>query len=257
MMSKLLLLNCLTLCLAVSTACTVPHNGEAFSHSNRILQSTSEEGVSFHNAEVTFPFALGNTWVYSGTVYAGFNATEIFTATYVVTESVVEIQSHPPYTAVRVHRQQTPHSVPPDQRWWSPEKLTKVEDYWYVVDDTTVYWQEGELDLDTFPSSTVTSTSEIELVFPLEVGQRWYLNEKMRNSYPDYKVDSMLREVVQQGTVTTPVATFEECFQMTEIIGGYTSEMWFCPGVGVVARRVDHSGTPSGVRELLVDYKIP
>lgn len=169
MMSKLLLLNCLTLCLAVSTACTVPHNGEAFSHSNRILQSTSEEGVSFHNAKVTFPFALGNTWVYSGTVYAGFNATEIFTATYVVTESVVEIQSHPPYTAVRVHRQQTPHSVPPDQRWWSPEKLTKVEDYWYVVDDTTVYWQEGELDLDTFPSSTVTSTSEIELVFPLEV----------------------------------------------------------------------------------------
>lgn len=83
------------------------------------------------------------------------------------------------------------------------------------------------------------------------------MNEKMRNSYPDYKVDSMLRKVVQQGTVITPVATFEECFQMTEIIGGYTSEMWFCPGVGVVARRVDHSGTPSGVRELLVDYKTP
>jgi hypothetical protein len=62
---------------------------------------------------------------------------------------------------------------------------------------------------------------------------------------------------VQQGTVTTPAATFEECFQMTEIIGGYTFEMWFCPGVGVVARRADHSGTPSGVRELLVDYKIP
>lgn len=244
---RLLLIGWLAVCLVVGIAC-------AATRDSRIPAQDAPPACS---ADVTFPLALDNTWVYSGTAYTGFNPTAIFTATYVVTESVVELQSRSPYTVMRIHREQRPQSVPLDAGGWSPEKLTKTEDYWYIVERATIYRQEGALDLDTLRSSTATSTSEIEVVFPLAVGQRWYLNEKMQNLYPDYRVDSMLRKVVRQGTVTTPAATFEECFQMTDIIGGYTFEMWFCPGIGIVTRRADHSGTPSGRRELLVDYRIP
>ena len=207
-------------------------------------------------ADVTFPFALGNTWVYSGTIYTGFSPTEIFTATYVVTESVAALQSHPPYTIVRIHREQSPSPIPSDDDWWSAESLTASEDYWYIVEDATVYRLKDEPDLDAIPTSIVSGTGEIELVFPLKVGQRWYLNERMQKLYPGYETDSMLRKVAQQGTIETPVATFEKCFQMTEVVGGYTSEMWFCPGVGIVARKADHSGTPSGMHELLMKYKV-
>jgi len=206
--------------------------------------------------DVAFPFAPGNTWVYSGTVYAGFSPTEVFTATYVVTETVVKIQSHPPYTIVQIYREQTPRSVPSDNDWWSPEKLTTAEDYWYIIEDATVYRLRESPDLNAIPTSIVSGTSEIELMFPLEVGRRWYLNKQMQELHPDYDVDSVLRRVVQQGTIETPAMIFEKCFQMTDIVGGYVSEMWFCPGVGIVARKMDHSGTPSGMQELLMEYRV-
>lgn len=207
-------------------------------------------------ADITFPFALGNTWVYSGTIYTGFSPTEIFTATYVVTESVAALQSHPPYTIVRIHREQSPSPIPLDDDWWSAESLTASEDYWYIVEDATVYRLREEPDWGAIPASIVSGAGEIELVFPLKVGQRWYLYEKMQELHPDYDVDSMLRRVVQQGAIKTPAATFEKCFQMTDIVGGHTSEMWFCPGVGIVARKADHSGTPMGMHEFLMRYRV-
>ena len=300
---RILLIGCLALCLALSTACTTAQVARTSASPDHTVQSVTEESVSAHtgtptltptpipptvtptpvppsatplltntpsptpttetpatqqptSADVTFPFALSNTWVYSGTIYTGFSPTEIYTATYVVTESVAALQSHPPYTIVRMHREQSPSPIPSDDDWWSAESLTASEDYWYIVEDATVYRLREEPDLDAIPTSIVSGAGEIELVFPLEVGQRWYLNKQMQELHPDHDVDSMLRKVMQQGTIETPVATFEKCFQMTEVVGGYTFEMWFCPGVGIVARKVDHSGTPSGMHELLTGYRV-
>jgi len=300
---RILLIGCLALCLALSTACTTAQVARTSASPDHTVQSVTEESVPAHtgtptltptpipptvtptpvppsatplltntpsptpttetpatqqptSADVTFPFALSNTWVYSGTIYTGFSPTEIYTATYVVTESVAALQSHPPYTIVRMHREQSPSPIPSDDDWWSAESLTASEDYWYIVEDATVYRLREEPDLDAIPTSIVSGAGEIELVFPLEVGQRWYLNKQMQELHPDHDVDSMLRKVMQQGTIETPVATFEKCFQMTEVVGGYTSEMWFCPGVGIVARKVDHSGTPSGMHELLTGYRV-
>lgn len=302
---RFLPIGCLTLCLALSTACVSAQNDRMSTGLDRTVQSVMEESVPGHfgtptptptsipptatstpvpptvtppptntpvrtpspieapasplptcSADVTYPFALGNTWVYSGTIYTGFNPTEVYTATYVVTETVTALQSRPPYTIVRIHREQFPSPTPSDDDWWSSERLTATKDYWYVLEDTTVYRLQEEPDWEAIPASIVAGTSQIELVFPLEVGQRWYLNEKMQELYPGYETDSMLRKVVQQGTTVTPTATFKGCFQMTEIIGGHTFEMWFCPEVGIVARRTDHSGTPSGMHEVLIRYGV-
>jgi hypothetical protein len=305
MHKQFVLIGCLALCLALSTACATIQNDRISASPDRMVQSVTENIVPGHtetptptltpipptatstptppsatsvptdtaaptpsptetpmpqlspySTDVTFPFALGNTWVYSGTIYAGFNPTEVFTATYVVTESVAALHSHPPYTVVQIHREQVPSPIPAEDDYWSAEKLTATEYYWYAIKDRTVYRLREEPDWDAMATSVATGTTEIGFVFPLEVGQRWYLNEKMQELYPDYEVDSMLRKVVQQGAIETSTETFEKCFQMTEIVGGYTFEMWFCPGVGIVARKADHSGTPMGMRELLMRYSV-
>jgi hypothetical protein len=169
---------------------------------------------------------------------------------------VAALQHHPPYTLVQIHREQVPSPIPADDAHWSAEELTAAEDYWYVIEDTTVYHLKKEPDLDDIATSVATGTTEIALIFPLEVGKRWYLNEKMQELYPGFETDSMLRQVVGQGSVETPTEAFEQCFQMAEVIGGYTFETWFCPGVGIVERKADHSGTPMGMHELLVKYKL-
>lgn len=236
-----------------SSAALIPTNTATVTPSST---ETPESQLLSYSADVAFPFALGNTWVYSGTIYTGFNPTTIFTATYAVTESVAALQYHPPYTIVHIHREQVPSPIPADDAHWSAEELTAAEDYWYVIEDTTVYRVGEEPHRDTIATSVATGTAEIAFVFPLEIGKRWYLNEKMRKLYPGFETDSMLRQVVEQEAIETSTETFEECFQMTEVIGGYTFETWFCPGVGIVARKADHSGTPMGMHELLMEYKL-
>lgn len=301
----LFLVGCLTLCLVVSTACTVTQNDRMPASPDHGMQSGTVESVSgrsevpastltlilpaatstlvllpaaplststtvltpgpsetvafqppAYSADITFPFALGNTWVYSGTIYTGFNPTEIYTATYVVTESVTALQFHPPYTVVRIHREQLPSPAPSEDDRWSPEELTATEDYWYIIEDATVYRLPEEPNWEAISESIVSGISEIAFEFPLEVGRRWYLNEAMQKRYPGYETDSMLRKVVQQGAAATRAASFEGCFQLTEIIGGYIFKMWFCPGVGIVDREADHSGTPMGMHEVLTGYRV-
>ncbi|MDF1515878.1 MAG: hypothetical protein P1S60_18870, partial [Anaerolineae bacterium] len=56
--------------------------------------------------------------------------------------------------------------------------------------------------------------------------------------------------------IDLPAGHFEGCFFMSEIIGGSIFERWFCPGIGWVDQRSDHSGTPYGWHEVLVDYHL-
>ncbi len=60
--------------------------------------------------------------------------------------------------------------------------------------------------------------------------------------------------VAKRESYTTPVAIFEECYEITEEYnsGGVTE--WFCNGLGVVARKYDHSGTRFGFEDTLISY---
>lgn len=182
-------------------------------------------------------FALGNSWVYQAAYYEGNNASDIITTTSIITERVVEIQTGPDYFAARI------------QQEYSPEISSE---YWHVVMGNRIYRQEGHLDL-----STVQKKGEVELVFPLKLGDQWYQGEEMEKMYPAHDNGSMLWRVTRVGSVTVPAGSFDNCYFLEEEIGGMTFENWFCPGVGWVDMKADHYGTPFGSRWVLLRFSNP
>jgi hypothetical protein len=207
------------------------------------------------SSAMDFPLVLGNTWVYSGVFYQGSNQTDVLTATYTLTESVVDVlhsdigeyaifqvACYREITSCPDAWQQQPGDVcastPPDEPVYT----------WYVADGNTLYRQ-SSLEL-----SHLAETSIKELVFPLTSDARWYLTAAMEEANPDYDLDSMLRRVVYSGPRETPAGDFKGCFEMHDVVGGTTSRLVYCPGIGIVERAGDHSGTPWGEREILMDY---
>jgi len=215
-------------------------------------KTIATQPASLNNSETGFPLALGNTWVFQVTSYAGFNLDEVTTATRIVTETVIDIRTDVSYFAVRIQRDagaEKLESVPKSgQVALIPSGATSSE-YWLVVSDNRIYRQEERLDLPN-----LHETGTLEFVLPLKVGEKWYLNDKMEELYPDKMVDSMLRKVMKTDAVIVPAGRFENCFLLAEVIGGSTFEKWFCPGIGLVDQRSDHHGTPYGWRQVLIEY---
>lgn len=201
------------------------------------------------NASTQTPWNLNTTWVYTATRYAGFNSADIMTATWIITETIVEQRAEGPYLAFRICRDESAETVVSvDTDAFMPVKVADSSDYWLVMTDTHQYRLVGGLNLDD-PGSV----GELALVFPLEVDEKWYLNREMSQLYPDKAVDSMLRKVLQESPVTVPAGDFAGCFLLAETIGGSTFDGWYCPAVGWVERGSDHHGTPYGWREVLID----
>jgi hypothetical protein len=176
------------------------------------------------------------------------------TATRTVTETIVDLQINSTHLAANVYREESaeePVVVPESMQDFSVLYPANSSKYWLVFSDNRVYRQEGDLDLDS-----LHDTGTLEFVFPLQLGEKWYLTNAMAELNPDKSVDSMLRKVVHVNTVTIPAGSFEDCFLLAEVIGGTTFEQWFCPGVGLVDKRSDHHGTPYGAREVLVQYDL-
>jgi hypothetical protein len=216
------------------------------------MTGTPDQSQSQDGAKSNWPPAANTTWVFEGSRYAGFNSTDIMTATCTVTETVVDSEVNDDFLAVRIQRVSSAETlVSPNNNALTPSDSIVSSEYWLVFTDTRVYRQDGNLDL-----STVDSTGTLELVFPLEVGEKWYLTAEMDQLYPDQNVDSMLRKVQRKETVNLPAGQLEGCFFLEEVIGGSVFGGWFCPGMGWVERRSDHHGTPYGWRELLVEYRI-
>jgi len=211
-----------------------------------------------HQVRVDFPLALGNTWVYSGTFYQGFNPTTILTATYTATERVVDVlhSELEPYTIFQIARYEDLVFCPEEwqersENWCASLASDEPEYYWYVVDGRTVYRQQ-RLEVYRLHERGIK-----ELVLPLAEGEQWYLSAAMAEANPNYEVDSMLRHVEQRAPREVPAGDFGECFRMVEVIGGNYNEMWVCTEIGIVERATDHRGTPFGEHEVLIDYVFP
>ena len=209
-------------------------------------------------SQVDFPLALGNTWVYSGTFYQGSNPTTVLTATYVVTESVVDILHSDlgDYTIIQIARYEKLISCPTEwqtwpDNWCERSAIYDPEYYWYVIDGDTLYQQK------LLASYRLFERGSQELLFPLAEGTQWYLDHTMAQAHPDYDVNSMLRKVISEGPCTVPAGDFERCFQMMTVVGGNTSVLDYCPEVGFVERSDIHSGTPFGTHEVLMAYTFP
>jgi hypothetical protein len=209
-----------------------------------------------YQLEVDFPLSVGNTWFYSGTFYQGFNQSTVLTATYIVTETVVDVLHSElrPYAIFQIARYEELESCPEEWRelpenWCDGLATDEPDYYWYAVDDRTIY-QQRRMEVYRLPEGGIR-----ELVFPLSEGAQWYLTVAMAEAHPNFEVDSMLRKVEQESPRDVPVGDLEECYRMTEVVGGSQNVTWYCTDVGFVERATDHSGTPFGSREILVGYR--
>jgi Leucine-rich repeat (LRR) protein/WD40 repeat protein len=200
-----------------------------------------------------FPLRLGNTWVYSATHYDSYD-TERITATYRMTETIVDIQAHSPYLAAQVIRNSvvlTGSNNLADKDWQEHYLAGPGGSisFWYVISGTHVYEQD-ELDWAKIDTSQAT----LGYVFPLSAGDRWYPDPAQRQAFLNFEVGPGIRTVVD-GPVErqTPAGTFPGCFEIATFYNSGSPQSWFCPGVGVIESQYHHAGTPFGHTTVLID----
>jgi hypothetical protein len=190
-----------------------------------------------------FPLALGNTWVYSSTRYEGYEGPNRMTATYVITEKVVETQIDPPYFVAKVQREERLVAAP--AQWNGSEEWTEL--YWRILSGTQLYQQRFELDLSD-PASF-----QLEYVFPLSEKESWCPGEKIQEK--DCTASGK-RTVLKATSRNVPAGEFESCFEIGEDFNTGVYSHWFCPGIGIIEAKGDHSGFPFGRWEKLIDFEL-
>ncbi len=198
-----------------------------------------------------YPLKPGNTWTYLVGQYNGFNPREIATSTYVMTETVAAVTMDSSYYIATIRQDASPEFAiyVPESMGDLPHGAPTTEQYWLIVDGNRLYQQRRELDL-----SNPQQKGALDFVFPLGIGAKWYQSDDMAKLDPDFKYNSMLHQVTKADTVVVPAGKFENCYLLTEHIGGSSMEDWFCPGIGYVDRKNDHHGTPFGGRQVLIRY---
>ena len=213
------------------------------------LQQTADQTVALAD----IPLAVNTYWVYQATRYDGPNLTRLVTTTHTITETIVARQVISSLIAAQIRRQQSAEVLMGAMQ--EADRTTAIlnpaaqESYWLISDGKHLYSQ-PHLD----PTALLSSTIEYEL--PFRTGDSWYLNHIMLTVSPSKTNESMLRRVVEMREVTAPAGQFSNCFLLTEVIGGAVFAQHFCPGVGIVEKRVDHHGTPFGFRHLLTAYAV-
>lgn len=197
---------------------------------------------------VPFPLELGRTWVYSQEFYApsSVHRGQIVTATFILTETVVEIVQDGTTLRAHVHPSRELLYVPPD---YSFSTDVEYRDFSYVVDGSLL-WRYHEVGTSPADKSLYR---QLLYDFPLALGKEWCPNNP---SYPEVCSSAGMRRVVDTGVITTPAGTFTDCYQTHEFYNSGGPYIWFCPGVGVVAETYDHGGTPFGHHKTLINYLI-
>lgn len=199
-----------------------------------------------------FPLAPGTMWVYAYTPYEprASDPTQIVTATYRMTETVVETEINPPYLFVKIQR---------ETRLATATSLTGTtlpgDAFGYVISGTQVYQENRAVDPLTFDPDH----AHLAYMFPLEDGKQWCpIRVDLKN--PDDPTDvhceaNGLKTVTAVDAYQTPAGRFTDCYEITEayLSGGVTR--WFCNGVGVVAVKYDHGGTRFGFEKMLLKYQ--
>jgi hypothetical protein len=202
-----------------------------------------------------FPLNLGNTWVYSATHYDTYE-TERITATYIITETVVDTQLHEPYFVANIVRDKKVVTLSDNLvgKDWEQHYLGGGDgsiSFWYVISGTQVY-EQRELDW----SEIETSEAILQYIFPLSSSVLWYPDPWQRKEFPNLEVTSGLRRADGPIEIKVPAGTFRDCFEVITMYNSGATFSTFCAGIGVVGSHYDHVGTPFGFRTILIDYSL-
>jgi hypothetical protein len=180
------------------------------------------------------------------------------TATYRITETVVNTQIHEAYFAAQMVRDKAlvtssvnlESLIGLDWGNWYAGGGNKREIYWYIISGTNVYLQYS-LDFSKIESAW------LEYIFPLSENI-WYPDGEQRRMIPDVRAGPNSGKRGAGGPVKKhlPAGEFNNCFDILTIyLSGGTID-WFCQNIGFVGREFDHQGTSYGERTVLVDYSI-
>lgn len=199
-----------------------------------------------------YPLAEGTTWVYTYVPYEPQLAdpTQLLTATYILTETVLETRSEAPYLFVKMRQ---------DFQLVSENSLVygqpQPSEFWYVISGTLVF-KEG---LALQRASFNPQSSELVYAFPLADRKQWCPTQLKIETSIDVKCEALGKRMVVggQGSYRVPAGKFDDCYKLAEIYdsGGVIHE--FCNGVGVVKTVYDQTGSPFGYEKMLIDYKLP
>ena len=233
---------------AVVAACTLAD--EPQSNTTSSVHSSPQINIP---PETLLPLQIGTTWVYSYMPYDPVPSapSQTMTATYLLTETVVEVQIKRPQVIAKLQRERRLVWQPPE--WEGVDKEGSYF-FWYVISGTAIY--------EPWEASTFASFKPEEAILaydlPLRVGKSWCprlvdLKDPTRPRIYNCEASGE-RRVIAEGVYEMPEGKYGPCYK---IIEAYTSGgvmRWFCPGVGVVRASYDHGGTRFGFRKTLMSF---
>ncbi len=203
---------------------------------------TQQQSGYLYNLE--FPLNVGNSWVYRVTRYEGPNESNIMTATFTLTDTVVSVETKNGFYVANIqseHSAESLVSVRGSYPVTDSLQPAHSETYWLIAEGNRIIRQD-RLNLADLPAGGAI----VELAFAMQLSSRWSMY------YPPGA--PVNRQVTTQGALTVPAGTFANCFYLQGQIGSMTFDDWFCPAVGFVMRTADHHGTPYGTTSELIHY---
>lgn len=198
-----------------------------------------------------FPLGVGSTWVYSSTEYDVPLSLDPITLTWtcLITKTVANSESRPPYFAARVI--QSTSAIDGD----GPCRALDMPDhYGYVARGNYVYYNRN-LDAFFLAPSEVEESSLLKYIFPLALVERWFPSYQLRNNVFGDDLDALTSAGPMD--VSVPAGDFQGCYKIIDAYKqGYCIE-YVCPGVGIVMKDCNHGGpTPDGYTAALVEYEV-
>lgn len=195
-----------------------------------------------------FPLDLGSTWIYDYSAYTGANE-----ATWSVTDTIVAVTIRDGFLIVKVE-QAAVLKAGDASRHLLNEPM--VGHFWYLFDGVHLYKQTDEHD----PAHAADAW--LELVFPLGGSGCWYPDARQRGEMNGVTPASGpvpgCRSVSgDPHPVELPAGKFEACLDVVTPYNSGPTFLTFCPGVGIVATRYDHSGSQFGYHSALTGYLLP
>lgn len=207
-----------------------------------------------------FPLKNGAQWIYREVAYETIPNDVLpqltnrqITATLLITDTVMETQTHAAYYAAKVVRERELVSATID--------IAELGDYrdllfannmpsskWYIFADDKIYSQIDNLDWNSLETST------LELQSPIAEGTRWYPEAQPRAQFTVDQMIPGLRAIEPAPLLQFPIGELRDCLVLHDFYNGGGVWTDFCPGIGIVGKQFDHVGTPFGSHSELLQF---
>ena len=195
-----------------------------------------------------FPLDLGSTWIYDYSAYTA--ASE---AIWNVTVTIVAVTIRDGFLIAEVEQAAILKAGDASSHLLNEPM---VGHFWYLFDGGHLYKQSEE------PDPAHAADAWLELVFPLGGSGCWFPDARQRSEMNGVTpasgpVPGCRSASGEPHPVEVPAGKFEACIDVVTYYNSGPTFLTFCPGVGIVATRYDHSGSQFGYHSALTGYLLP